>query len=135
MDFKTLPRDAKSGERYLLLLVCLLTKYVWAQVSGGKPAVIVRAFLESLWYRWSEEGLPKPDILHSDNGGEFANEVVDQFCNAAGVEYRHGLPGHPQAQGAIERVVGTFVALLKCRIPEYDTGQGDVAWVEKYVRF
>ncbi len=31
--------------------------------------------------------LPRPDILQSDNGGEFISAAVNQFCVAIGTKY------------------------------------------------
>ena len=132
MDYKTLHPDSKTGEKYLLLMVDLLTKYVWYKCTPGKPAQGVADFLEERVQQWAAIGL-KPKILHTDNGGEFKNALVNAVCERHGIEVRHGLPGHPQAQGAIERVVQTFWNKLRMRVPEADLAEKHYAWVEQYV--
>lgn len=45
-----------------------------------------------------------PSILHSDNGREFANKVIEKFCNMWNeVKIIHGKPRHSQSQGSVER--------------------------------
>lgn len=78
--------------------------------------------MEKMYTQWESEGLGHPSILHTDNGGEFSNEKMNRWTEENNIDYRHGNPGHPQAQGAIERVVGTVSRLLKDRIPEMAAG-------------
>ena len=132
MDYKTLHPDSVTGEKYLLLMVDLLTKYVWFKCTMNKPAQGVADFLEERVQEWATLGL-KPKILHTDNGGEFKNALVNAVCERHGIEVRHGLPGHPQAQGAIERVVQTFWTLIRKREPAADLGEQDYNWVQQYV--
>ena len=89
-------------------------------------------FLEERIAEWAQSGL-KPKILHTDNGGEFKNALVDAVCQKHSIEVRHGLPGHPQAQGAIERVVQTFWRRIRDRVPEADLAEADYNWVSQYV--
>lgn len=134
MDYKTLHPDSQTNHRYLLLMVDLLTKYVWYKCTLGKPADGVAEFVRERFDEWKALGY-SCKILHTDNGGEFKNALVEAVCKEYRVEVRHGLPGHPQAQGAIERVVQTFWRELRkldrnadMREPEYD-------WVQQYVPF
>lgn len=132
MDYKTLHPDSTSNHKYLLLMVDLLTKYVWFKATIGKPAQGVADFMEERIADWAQSGY-KPKILHTDNGGEFKNALVDAVCQKHEIEVRHGLPGHPQAQGAIERVVQTFWRGIRERVPEADLNEPDYNWVEQYV--
>ena len=132
MDYKTLHPDSTSGHKYLLLMVDLLTKYVWYKCTMRKPAQGVADFLEERISDWALLGM-KPKILHTDNGGEFKNALVYAVCTKNAIEVRHGLPGHPQAQGAIERVVQTFWVEIRKRVPDADRGEKDYEWVKQYV--
>ena len=132
MDYKTLHPDTTTNHKYLLLMVDLLTKYVWYKTTEGKPAQGVADFLEERLAEWAQLGL-KPKILHTDNGGEFKNALVDAVCEKHGIEVRHGLPGHPQAQGAIERVVQTFWRRIRQCVPEAEHDEPDYEWVKEYV--
>ena len=133
MDYKTLHPDASTGHVYLLLLVDLLTKYVWYLPTMGKPAQGVVDFFKARLDEWQKKGFRQPVILHADNGGEFKNEIMEQLCREKGIKFRHGLPGHPQAQGAIERVVQTWWNAIRDRCKEADVAEPKYNWVEQYV--
>jgi transposase InsO family protein len=51
--------------------------------------------------------------LQSDNGGEFKNDVVTEWAEKNGVQLSHGLPGNPEADGCVERVIQTIDGGLK----------------------
>ena len=130
MDYKTLHPDVgEQRERYLLLMVDLLTKYVWYLPTPTKAADGVARFVEERCVEWLSQGF-KPNILHTDNGGEFINASVTAVCVRFGLDFRHGLPGHPQAQGAIERVVGTFSSALAKACPDIQAREDEYDWVK-----
>jgi hypothetical protein len=54
-----------------------------------------------------------PTILQSDNGKEFANQVMNRFKIKAGFDHRLITPYYPQGNGAAERSVGTAMMLIK----------------------
>jgi transposase InsO family protein len=45
-----------------------------------------------------------PRILQSDNGKEFANQIVKEVCRQwKDIKIVHGKPRHSQSQGSVER--------------------------------
>jgi transposase InsO family protein len=54
-----------------------------------------------------------PKIMGSDKGTEFVNKIVEQLCNACGIEHRVTSAYHPQANGHTERFNGTLITMLK----------------------
>ena len=44
----------------------------------------------------------KPVILQTDNGLEFSNSQLNNYCINNDIKNIHGLPKHPQSQGACE---------------------------------
>ena len=46
-------------------------------------------------------GFPREFV--SDNGPEFKNKTMNEFCIREGIGYIHGIPYNPHAQGTIER--------------------------------
>ena len=44
-----------------------------------------------------------PKIIQSDRGSHFASQVFGEMCKLAGVKHVMGAPGHPEAQGQVER--------------------------------
>ena len=55
-------------------------------------------------------------ILQTDNGAEFKNRIINQFCSERNVQQIYGVPYNPQHQGAVEafnRTVQDFLTLAK----------------------
>ena len=59
-------------------------------------------------------------ILHTDNGGEFSNRLLIDFCNEKNIRFLHGRPRHPQSQGQIERLNQTICRKLSKSLYEND---------------
>ena len=75
------------------------SRFSWAIAAKRKDAITVRNFLIRIF---SEYGSPK--ILHTDNGGEFIANVINQLIKACPtMKIIHGRPRHPQFQGSVER--------------------------------
>ena len=58
----------------------------------------------------------RPDILQTDNGGEFNNEEIRVFLKNQKIEYIRGSPYHLKSQGAVEgfnRTIKTSFTYLK----------------------
>jgi hypothetical protein len=54
-----------------------------------------------------------PDILQSDNGGEFVAEIVTSLNQIwPDMKIVHGRPRHPQSQGSVERANGDIETML-----------------------
>ncbi len=45
-----------------------------------------------------------PKYLITDNGTEFKNKLLKEFCENNHVKFIHGLPYRPHSQGVIERI-------------------------------
>jgi len=45
-----------------------------------------------------------PNILHSDNGGDFCNQIIKSLCEMWNdIKIVHGKPRHRESQGSVER--------------------------------
>ena len=44
----------------------------------------------------------KPQKIHTDNGKEFCNRLLEDFCKDNDIGLIHGRPYHPQSQGTVE---------------------------------
>ena len=58
-------------------------------------------FYKSITQLFWQIGFPKK--LHTDNGKEFKNENIKDFCQRHQIELVHGAPRTPQTQGLVER--------------------------------
>ena len=46
----------------------------------------------------------KPKYLVTDNGSEFKNHLLKDYCDKNGIKFIHGLPYRPHSQGVVERL-------------------------------
>jgi transposase InsO family protein len=77
---------------------CHFTKWSILREIGDKEAQTV---CDMLWRIWMDWGMP--NILQSDNGGEFVNAEIKAQCIKYKVAFIHGRIYHPQSQGGVER--------------------------------
>jgi len=107
MDLLELPQ-AKTGERYVMLLVDALSKFPVAYTLANKEAVTVA---KALWAAITVFG---PMIcLHSDNGPEFVNGVVDALVQLHGIQRQLITAYRPQANGLVERMNRVVLQVLR----------------------
>ncbi len=103
-----LPRG-KGGCQFLLLTsVCLATKWPSAIVLKSTTA---KAVAEGLWVIFSNTSIPE-QIL-SDKGPQFMSEMLKEMYKLVGISHITNSVYHPQSNGALERVHGTFKSVLK----------------------
>ena len=107
IDIASMP-ETQQGERYFLVMVDMVTKFVAACPLNDQTAHSIK---NALWEHWfSKFGLPS--IILSDQGRNVDGEVIRKLCDNLKIEKRHTSPYHPQANAASERTIGT----LKSRI-------------------
>ena len=46
----------------------------------------------------------KPNYLVTDNGTEFKNKLLAEYCQDNKIKFLHGLPYRPHSQGVVERL-------------------------------
>ena len=104
------PLDIASvGHKYILTIKDRGTGFlVTTPVPDKKAETIRNAFVQS-WCGYF--GIPQ--IVVSDNGKEFANNLLKETFNQLGVEHRHVPPYCPQANGFIERQHRTIIQALR----------------------
>ena len=80
----------KTGQRYLLTIVDHFSKFGYTTLMHIKTGIeVLASFKEFL------KLIGKPDILQSDNGGEYNNEEMKVFLKNQKIEYIRGSPYHP----------------------------------------
>ena len=81
----------------------------FAKPLTNKTAANVLHYLEA-------EYIPRygpPEVLITDRGLEFRNELVKGYLAALGVDVRNTTPYHPQTNGKVERFHRTLKAILR----------------------
>jgi len=95
------------------------SKYSWGFALKKKTAEEVLSCFKKICHL---EG--PPAILHTDNGAEFANGLLESFCEEMNILVIHGRPRHPQSQGQIER----FNQTVSRKLSKSLYGDKEKAW-------
>lgn len=96
VDFNPL-KGSNNNYRYVLTCIDVMTRYLFTRPLKEKTAEAVRAALEQI----AEEAEATPDILQSDQGGEFKREVSD-WCEENDIKQVFVKSYSPRSQGLIE---------------------------------
>lgn len=111
-------RKTASGNKYLMVFVCYLTKWVEAfAIPDSKAKTVARVFFNEGICRY---GCPLEVV--SDNGPSFDKEFSDLLYDW-GVHRIRIAPYHPQANGLVERCIKTVKGALSRMV-----GQHAAAW-------
>ncbi|GKD63145.1 reverse transcriptase domain-containing protein [Tanacetum coccineum] len=115
------PFPSSRGNKYILVAVDYLSKWVEAKALPTNDARVVVKFLKSLFSRF---GAPRAII--SDRGTHFCNDKFDKVMSKYGVTHRLSTPYHPQMSGQVE----VTNQGLK-RILERTVGENRASWSDK----
>ncbi|GJX69424.1 reverse transcriptase domain-containing protein [Tanacetum coccineum] len=115
------PFPSSRGNKYILVAVNYLSKWVEAKALPTNDARVVVKFLKSLFSRF---GAPRAII--SDRGTHFCNDKFDRVMSKYGVTHRLSTAYHPQMSGQVE----VTNRRLK-RILERTVGENRASWSDK----
>ncbi|GJS62775.1 reverse transcriptase domain-containing protein [Tanacetum coccineum] len=115
------PFPSSRGNKYILVAIDYLSKWVKAKALPSNDARVVVKFLKSLFSRF---GAPRAII--SDRGTYFCNDKFARVMSKYGVTYRLSTPYHPQMSGQVE----VMNQGLK-RILERTVGENHASWSDK----
>nr|GEX34108.1 reverse transcriptase domain-containing protein [Tanacetum cinerariifolium] len=91
------PFSSSRGNKYILVVVDYLSKWVEAKALPTNDARVVCKFLKNLFARF---GTPRAII--SDRGTYFCNDQFAKVMLKFGVTHRLATPYHPQTSGQVE---------------------------------
>nr|GFA72125.1 reverse transcriptase domain-containing protein [Tanacetum cinerariifolium] len=115
------PFPSSKGNKYILVAVDYLSKWVEAKTLPTNDARVVVKFLKSLFSRF---GTPKAII--SDRGTHFCNDQFSRVMEEYKVTHRLSTAYHPQTSGQVE----VTNRGLK-RILEWTVGENRASWSDK----
>ncbi|GKB72765.1 reverse transcriptase domain-containing protein [Tanacetum coccineum] len=115
------PFPSSRGNKYILVAVDYLSKWVEAKALPTNDARVVCKFLKSLFARF---GVPRAII--SDRGTHFCNDQFARVMLKYGVTHRLSTAYHPQTSGQVE----VSNRGLK-RILERTIGENRASWSDK----
>jgi hypothetical protein len=98
IDLIDYSHDPANEYKYIVHAVDHFTSFHYVDALRNKTGKEVLHFLRRVC---SIGGIPC--ILHSDNGSEFRNSLVEAFIDNNSIEFRHGKPYKPSTQGKVER--------------------------------
>jgi hypothetical protein len=103
----TLYSTENEGYNYQLTVVDHFSGFPWAFPQFTKSSHETAYNLMKLFFVFGP-----CEILHSDNGGEFVNKIVDELSVVFGFRCAHGKAYNPQEQGKVEKLNGTIATML-----------------------
>ena len=112
MDLLALPESA-DGLKYVVVAVDHFTRYAWVKPVKNKTAdAILSAFKDMAF------PADRPSILLTDNGTEFKNKAMADYCRANRIEQHFVIPYHPQSDGLVERFNRTLLTMMRAYVDE-----------------
>ena len=96
-----------NGATYLLVVDYYSRYPEITKLSSTTSESVIKA-LRSIFSRL---GIPK--VLISDNGPQYASEVMNDFAKSYGFDHITSSPHYPQGNALAERIVKTIKGLLK----------------------
>ena len=115
-----------SKKRYALVIVDEYTRFTWVYILFQKdetPEIIFEhvKLMEN-------KSAHKVKILRRDNGTEFKNAQMIDFCKLKGITQQFSEPGTPQQNGVVERKNRTLIEagrtmLEEASLPTYFVGR------------
>ncbi|GKB42632.1 reverse transcriptase domain-containing protein [Tanacetum coccineum] len=117
------PFPSSKGNKYILVAVDYLSKWVEAKALPTNDARVVVKILKSLFARF---GTPRAII--SDRGTHFCNDQFAKVMSKYGVTHRLATAYHPQTSGQVLRC--QIVCPIK-RILERTVGENRASWSDK----
>ena len=108
MDLLDMSVTTTKGNRYVLVMVDCFSRWTEACPLPDKTAQSVAdAFFSQIVSRF---GITM--VIHSDQGREFENRIMQELCILCGSHKTRTTPYHPQSDGLVERFNRTLLMML-----------------------
>jgi len=102
----------KDGNKHILVVIDAFTRWVELIPTTSTDAkTCAQALIDHLFLRY---GLPIE--IKSDNGPQYANEVICELLRLLKIKNHKTIPYHPAANGTVERTNQEVLRHLKCLV-------------------
>nr|GEY44279.1 reverse transcriptase domain-containing protein [Tanacetum cinerariifolium] len=115
------PFPSSKGNKYILVAVDYLSKWVEGKALPTNDAKVVVKFLKSLFSRFET-----PKAIISDRGAHFCNDQFSRVMSKYGVTHRLSTAYHPQTSGQVEVTNHGLKRILKRTV-----GENRALWSDK----
>nr|GFA58399.1 reverse transcriptase domain-containing protein [Tanacetum cinerariifolium] len=115
------PFPSSKGNKYILITVDYLSKWVEAKALPPNDARVVVKFLKSLFSRFRT-----PIAIISDRGTHFCNDQFSKVMLKYGVTHRFSTAYHPQTSGQVEVANRGLKRILESMV-----GKNRALWSDK----
>jgi transposase InsO family protein len=115
-----------GGNCYCLVVVDDYSRYTWVFFLHDKADVgdVFKKFITKA----ENEFELKLKKVRSDNGSEFKNSRIEEFCDEKGIKHEFSAKYTPEQNGLVERMNRTLIDMARTMLSEYKVS--DSFWAE-----
>ncbi|GJW67886.1 putative ribonuclease H-like domain-containing protein [Tanacetum coccineum] len=110
-------------KKYCLVVTDDYSRFTWVffLTTKDETSEILKNFIKEI------ENLvdKKVKIIRSDNGTEFKNKVMDDFCREKGIKREYSVARTPQQNGVAERRNRTLIKAARTMLADFNLGKFD----------
>jgi len=108
-----------GGNLYCLVIVDDFSRYTWVFFLQDKSEVT------SIFKKFAKKAQNEYQVplikIRSDNGTEFVNSKIEEYCDEMGIKHELSATYTPQQNGVVERKNRTLITMARTMLDEYDT--------------
>ena len=108
-----------GGKWSVLVVVDDFSRFSWVFFLESKEEVF--GFVHDLVLRLNNESHGRVRAIRSDNGTEFRNSHMDNFCSDHGLDHQLSAPYTPPQNGVVEHKNRTLVEMARTMLDEHRT--------------
>jgi len=110
-----------GGNKYCLVIVDDYSEYTWTFFlqDKAKVASILKKFAKNAQNQFDV----KIKKIRSDNGKEFDNTNIEEYCYEFGIKHEFSSTYTPQQNGVVKRKNQTLITLARTMLDEYNTSE------------
>jgi transposase InsO family protein len=116
--FGTTTYRSIGGNSYGLLVVNDYSRYTWVFFLSNKSNMF--SLFKGFAKRVENEFDFKMKMIRSDNGFEFKNSKIKDYCDEKGIKHEFSAKYTPQQNGVVERKNQTLIDMARTMLSEYN---------------